>query len=149
MQVKDHGHAQSRGHLSSARCDLWEQNMMWRDKDPPIITKTTGALTFFPKRTVINIKIACTVSFVMSCLQPYFFPHISSILFLVLILKPFRKAFDGMEAARTCQNPREVSSTHSSPCKTLPRPSRDPRGIPPTPVMTRNAYSSSQLRCGS
>uniref|UniRef100_A0A8D0DGM2 FERM domain containing 4B n=1 Tax=Sander lucioperca TaxID=283035 RepID=A0A8D0DGM2_SANLU len=40
---------------------------------------------------------------------------------------------------------REVSSTHSSPYKTLPRP-RDPRSMPPTPVMTRNAYSSSQLR---
>uniref|UniRef100_A0A8C4H2H3 FERM domain containing 4B n=1 Tax=Dicentrarchus labrax TaxID=13489 RepID=A0A8C4H2H3_DICLA len=42
---------------------------------------------------------------------------------------------------------REVSSTHSSPYKTLPRPPRDPRSMPPTPVMTRNAYSSSQLRC--
>uniref|UniRef100_A0A672YUS2 FERM domain containing 4Bb n=1 Tax=Sphaeramia orbicularis TaxID=375764 RepID=A0A672YUS2_9TELE len=41
---------------------------------------------------------------------------------------------------------REVSSTHSSPYKTLPRPPRDPRSMPPTPVMTRNAYSSSQLR---
>uniref|UniRef100_A0A3Q3AB46 FERM domain containing 4Bb n=1 Tax=Kryptolebias marmoratus TaxID=37003 RepID=A0A3Q3AB46_KRYMA len=56
-----------------------------------------------------------------------------------------RKAFDSMEAAHNCLNPREVSSTHSSPCKTLPRP-RDPRSMPPTPVMTRNAYSSSQLR---
>uniref|UniRef100_A0A4W6DF57 FERM domain containing 4B n=1 Tax=Lates calcarifer TaxID=8187 RepID=A0A4W6DF57_LATCA len=42
---------------------------------------------------------------------------------------------------------RDVSSTHSSPYKTLPRPPRDPRSMPPTPVMTRNAYSSSQLRC--
>uniref|UniRef100_A0A3Q3WDW3 FERM domain-containing protein n=1 Tax=Mola mola TaxID=94237 RepID=A0A3Q3WDW3_MOLML len=33
---------------------------------------------------------------------------------------------------------REVSSTHSSPYKTLPRPPRDPRSMPPTPVMTRN-----------
>uniref|UniRef100_A0A3Q2DPD8 FERM domain containing 4Bb n=1 Tax=Cyprinodon variegatus TaxID=28743 RepID=A0A3Q2DPD8_CYPVA len=41
---------------------------------------------------------------------------------------------------------REVSSTNSSPYKTLPRPPRDPRSMPPTPVMTRNAYSSSQLR---
>uniref|UniRef100_A0A8C2ZZL4 FERM domain containing 4B n=1 Tax=Cyclopterus lumpus TaxID=8103 RepID=A0A8C2ZZL4_CYCLU len=41
---------------------------------------------------------------------------------------------------------REVSSTHSSPYKTLPRPPRDPRSMPATPVMTRNAYSSSQLR---
>uniref|UniRef100_A0A3B3VEU1 FERM domain containing 4B n=1 Tax=Poecilia latipinna TaxID=48699 RepID=A0A3B3VEU1_9TELE len=43
-------------------------------------------------------------------------------------------------------NQREVSSTNSSPYKTLPRPPRDPRSMPPTPVMTRNAYSSSQLR---
>lgn len=98
--------------------------------------------------TVINKMITCTVSFLMSCSQPYFVPHISSIFFLVLILNHFRKASDGMEAAHTCKNPREVSSTHSSPCKTLPRPPRDPRSIPPTPVMTRNAYSSSQLRCG-
>uniref|UniRef100_A0A3Q3N7Y8 FERM domain containing 4B n=1 Tax=Mastacembelus armatus TaxID=205130 RepID=A0A3Q3N7Y8_9TELE len=41
---------------------------------------------------------------------------------------------------------REDSSTHSSPYKTLPRPPRDPRSMPPTPAMTRNAYSSSQLR---
>uniref|UniRef100_A0AAY4EB61 FERM domain-containing protein n=1 Tax=Denticeps clupeoides TaxID=299321 RepID=A0AAY4EB61_9TELE len=41
---------------------------------------------------------------------------------------------------------REVSSTHSSPYKTLPRHPRDARSVPQTPVMTRNAYSSSQLR---
>ncbi|XP_061591458.1 FERM domain-containing protein 4B isoform X1 [Cololabis saira] len=57
-----------------------------------------------------------------------------------------RLAFDGKEASHYYQNPSEVSSTHSSPYKTLPRPSRDPRSMPPTPVMTRNAYSSSQLR---
>ncbi|KAM9750770.1 FERM domain-containing protein 4B isoform 2-T2 [Menidia menidia] len=34
----------------------------------------------------------------------------------------------------------------SSPYKTLPRPPRDPHSMPPTPAMTRNAYSSSQLR---
>uniref|UniRef100_A0A669E7P4 FERM domain containing 4B n=1 Tax=Oreochromis niloticus TaxID=8128 RepID=A0A669E7P4_ORENI len=50
------------------------------------------------------------------------------------------------QASNYYQNPREVSSTHSSPYKTLPRPPRDPRSMPPTPVMTRNAYSSSQLR---
>uniref|UniRef100_A0A669C675 FERM domain containing 4B n=1 Tax=Oreochromis niloticus TaxID=8128 RepID=A0A669C675_ORENI len=54
---------------------------------------------------------------------------------------------DAQEASNYYQNPREVSSTHSSPYKTLPRPPRDPRSMPPTPVMTRNAYSSSQLRC--
>uniref|UniRef100_A0A8C5CA15 FERM domain containing 4B n=1 Tax=Gadus morhua TaxID=8049 RepID=A0A8C5CA15_GADMO len=43
---------------------------------------------------------------------------------------------------------REVSSSGSSPYKTLPRPAKDPRSMPPTPVMTRNAYSSSQLRTG-
>ncbi|XP_053280754.1 FERM domain-containing protein 4B [Pleuronectes platessa] len=57
-----------------------------------------------------------------------------------------RLAFEGQSGSHYYQNPREVSSTHSSPCKTLPRPSRDPRSMPPTPVMTRNAYSSSQLR---
>ncbi|CAJ1084744.1 FERM domain-containing protein 4B-like isoform X1 [Xyrichtys novacula] len=57
-----------------------------------------------------------------------------------------RLAFEGQEAPHCYQNPREVSSTHSSPYKTLPRPPRDPRSMPPTPVMTRNAYSSSQLR---
>ncbi|XP_031421980.1 FERM domain-containing protein 4B isoform X2 [Clupea harengus] len=41
---------------------------------------------------------------------------------------------------------REVSSTHSSPYKTMPRHLRDARSMPQTPVMTRNAYSSSQLR---
>lgn len=59
---------------------------------------------------------------------------------------PFRLAFEGQDASHYCHSPREVSSTHSSPYKTLPRPARDPRSMPPTPVMTRNAYSSSQLR---
>ncbi|KAM7405048.1 hypothetical protein PAMP_012338 [Pampus punctatissimus] len=58
-----------------------------------------------------------------------------------------RLAFEGQEASHYYHNhPGEVSSTHSSPYKTLPRPPRDPRSMPPTPVMTRNAYSSSQLR---
>ncbi|TMS15824.1 FERM domain-containing protein 4B [Larimichthys crocea] len=57
-----------------------------------------------------------------------------------------RLAFEGQETSHYYQNPKEVSSTHSSPYKTLPRPPRDPRSMPPTPVMTRNAYSSSQLR---
>uniref|UniRef100_A0A3Q2ZBS9 FERM domain containing 4B n=1 Tax=Hippocampus comes TaxID=109280 RepID=A0A3Q2ZBS9_HIPCM len=51
------------------------------------------------------------------------------------------------EASLYYHNPRETSSTHSSPYKTLPRAPRDPRSMPPTPAMTRNAYSSSQLRC--
>ncbi|XP_045912584.1 FERM domain-containing protein 4B isoform X3 [Micropterus dolomieu] len=57
-----------------------------------------------------------------------------------------RLAFEGQEASPYYQNPRDVSSTHSSPYKTVPRPPRDQRSMPPTPVMTRNAYSSSQLR---
>ncbi|XP_075898117.1 FERM domain-containing protein 4B-like isoform X2 [Nelusetta ayraudi] len=57
-----------------------------------------------------------------------------------------RLAFESQEAPHYYQNPREASSSHSSPFKTLPRPPRDPRSMPPTPVMTRNAYSSSQLR---
>ncbi|XP_028439821.1 FERM domain-containing protein 4B [Perca flavescens] len=56
-----------------------------------------------------------------------------------------RLAFEGQDASHYYTNAREVSSTHSSPYKTLPRP-RDPRSMPPIPVMTRNAYSSSQLR---
>ncbi|XP_041080835.1 FERM domain-containing protein 4B-like [Polyodon spathula] len=43
-------------------------------------------------------------------------------------------------------NHREALSTHSSPYKTPARQPRDARSMPPTPVMTRNAYSSSQLR---
>ncbi|XP_051947779.1 FERM domain-containing protein 4B-like isoform X1 [Xyrauchen texanus] len=45
--------------------------------------------------------------------------------------------------------PREVFSAQSSPCKTLPRMQRNPRSLPQTPVMPRNAYSSSQLRSES
>nr|XP_015202753.1 PREDICTED: FERM domain-containing protein 4B isoform X2 [Lepisosteus oculatus] len=41
---------------------------------------------------------------------------------------------------------REALSTHSSPYKIPARQPRDARSMPPTPVMTRNAYSSSQLR---
>uniref|UniRef100_A0A3B4GPR2 FERM domain-containing protein 4B-like n=1 Tax=Pundamilia nyererei TaxID=303518 RepID=A0A3B4GPR2_9CICH len=61
---------------------------------------------------------------------------------------PLDDGVDGQEASNYYQNPREVSSTHSSPYKTLPRPPRDPRSMPPTPVMTRNAYSS-RHRSGS
>ncbi|KAM6977184.1 FERM domain-containing protein 4B [Aplochiton taeniatus] len=58
-----------------------------------------------------------------------------------------RLAFNGQESPQHYhQQPREVSSAHTSPYKTVPRPARDPRSMPPTPVMTRNAYSSSQLR---
>uniref|UniRef100_A0A3P8WQI4 FERM domain containing 4B n=1 Tax=Cynoglossus semilaevis TaxID=244447 RepID=A0A3P8WQI4_CYNSE len=62
------------------------------------------------------------------------------------VLRPYRLAFEGQEGSHHYSNTREVSSTHSSPYKTLPRPPRDPRSMPPTPVLTRNAYSSSQLR---
>lgn len=85
--------------------------------------------------------------FIVSCLQPRSFPRSFFFKNPLLILHPFRLAFEGQEASSYYQNPREVSSTHSSPYKTLPRPPRDPRSMPPTPVMTRNAYSSSQLRC--
>ncbi|XP_068600912.1 FERM domain-containing protein 4B [Brachionichthys hirsutus] len=57
-----------------------------------------------------------------------------------------RLVYEDQEASHYNQNPREASSAHTSPYKTLPRPPRDPRSMPPTPVMTRNAYSSSQLR---
>ncbi|XP_043080802.1 FERM domain-containing protein 4B isoform X4 [Puntigrus tetrazona] len=42
--------------------------------------------------------------------------------------------------------PREVFSAQSSPCKTLARTPKDLGSLPQTPVMPRNAYSSSQLR---
>lgn len=89
-------------------------------------------------------------------LRPHSFPHSSSafsLLFCCFFCTPLRKphlyrlAFESQEAPHYYQNPREASSSHSSPFKTLPRPPRDPRSMPPTPVMTRNAYSSSQLRC--
>ncbi|XP_043564262.1 FERM domain-containing protein 4B-like isoform X2 [Chiloscyllium plagiosum] len=41
---------------------------------------------------------------------------------------------------------RELSSTHSSPYRTQGRQFHGGRSMPATPVMTRNAYSSSQLR---
>ncbi|KAI1890962.1 hypothetical protein AGOR_G00158980 [Albula goreensis] len=41
---------------------------------------------------------------------------------------------------------REALSTHSSPYKPPSRQPRDAHSMPPTPVMTRNAYSSIQLR---
>lgn len=78
--------------------------------------------------------------FVMSCFLLGSFSPISR-------LPLFRFVCDGQAALQYCQNPSEGSSTHSSPYKTLPRPPRDPRSMPATPVMTRNAYSSSQLRC--
>lgn len=91
-------------------------------------------------------------------LRPHSFPHSSSafslffvgfFFFCTPLRKPhlYRLAFESQEAPQYYQNPREASSSHSSPFKTLPRPPRDPRSMPPTPVMTRNAYSSSQLRC--
>uniref|UniRef100_A0A8C6MHC9 FERM domain containing 4B n=1 Tax=Nothobranchius furzeri TaxID=105023 RepID=A0A8C6MHC9_NOTFU len=79
--------------------------------------------------------------------SPHSFPHISPPAFYSLQYRnPSRLAYDGLEASHTHQNTREPSSTHSSPYKTLPRPPRDPRSTPPTPALTRNAYSSSQLR---
>eukprot|EP00062_Callorhinchus_milii_P010423 gi/632955299/ref/XP_007893399.1/ PREDICTED: FERM domain-containing protein 4B isoform X1 [Callorhinchus milii] len=41
---------------------------------------------------------------------------------------------------------RELSSTHSSPYRTQGRQSQGGRSMPATPVLTRNAYSSSHLR---
>lgn len=82
------------------------------------------------------MSIKCT----LLCLKPRFLDPL-------LTSHPFRLAYDGKEASNCYQNQREDSSNHSSPYKTPPRPPRDPRSMPPTPVMTRNAYSSSQLRC--
>ncbi|KAG5835718.1 hypothetical protein ANANG_G00246980 [Anguilla anguilla] len=41
---------------------------------------------------------------------------------------------------------RDALSTHSSPYRLPSRQPRDAHSVPPTPVMTRNAYSSIQLR---
>ncbi|KAM8830432.1 FERM domain-containing protein 4B isoform 2-T3 [Synchiropus picturatus] len=51
-----------------------------------------------------------------------------------------RIAFEGQ------LGPRAVSSTQSSPYRTVPRPPRDPHSMSSSPIMTRNAYSSIQLR---
>lgn len=77
---------------------------------------------------------------------PHSFPYMS---FFLSSPEPilFRLAFESPEASSYRHNPREVSSAHSSLYKTLPRPPRDPRSMPPTPVLTRSAYSSGQLRC--
>nr|XP_040058758.1 FERM domain-containing protein 4B isoform X4 [Gasterosteus aculeatus aculeatus]XP_040058759.1 FERM domain-containing protein 4B isoform X5 [Gasterosteus aculeatus aculeatus] len=40
----------------------------------------------------------------------------------------------------------DALSSHSSPLKAASRQPRDARSMPPTPLLTRNAYSSSQLR---
>lgn len=86
----------------------------------------------------------CLVMFAASLLSSHLIPFFFFSLFDPLLSPhPFRLAFEGQEASHYYQNPREVCS----PYKTLPRPPRDPRSMPPTPVMTRNAYSSSQLRC--
>uniref|UniRef100_A0A8D0AR01 FERM domain containing 4B n=1 Tax=Sander lucioperca TaxID=283035 RepID=A0A8D0AR01_SANLU len=90
--------------------------------------------------------LAESMIFAVSCgLIPFLTSHLIPF-FLFLFFPssphPFRLAFEGQDASHYYQNAREVSSTHSSPYKTLPRP-RDPRSMPPTPVMTRNAYSTS------
>ncbi|KAM7423184.1 hypothetical protein PAMA_010962 [Pampus argenteus] len=41
---------------------------------------------------------------------------------------------------------RDALSSHSSPYKPASRQPRDARSMPPTPLLTRNAYSSTQLR---
>ena len=43
---------------------------------------------------------------------------------------------------------RDALSSHSSPFKPASRQPRDARSMPPTPLLTRNAYSSNQLRWG-
>ncbi|XP_072541006.1 FERM domain-containing protein 4B isoform X2 [Salminus brasiliensis] len=42
---------------------------------------------------------------------------------------------------------RDALSTHSSPYYPASKHSRDSRSMPPTPQLTRNAFSSTQLRC--
>uniref|UniRef100_UPI0037E7C558 FERM domain-containing protein 4B isoform X2 n=1 Tax=Semicossyphus pulcher TaxID=241346 RepID=UPI0037E7C558 len=43
-------------------------------------------------------------------------------------------------------NHRDALSSHNSPFKLASRQPRDARSMPPTPILTRNAYSSTQLR---
>ncbi|XP_076423556.1 FERM domain-containing protein 4B isoform X5 [Peromyscus maniculatus bairdii] len=56
----------------------------------------------------------------------------------------FRKSSINDQFMDTRQS-REVLSTHSSPYKTLERRPQGGRSMPTTPVLTRNAYSSSHL----
>lgn len=162
--VKGHVHGQSKHPLSSVQCDHWVQIMIWTDRHHQgkiTITKTTaGGETVAMKSCVksdlfhnaIESLRVLGIKQYLSCHVCILIPFLESHLLLFFfdplpIPHPFRLAFEGQEASHYYQNPREVSSTHSSPYKTLPRPPRDPRSMPPTPVMTRNAYSSSQLRC--
>ncbi|KAK7915785.1 hypothetical protein WMY93_011546 [Mugilogobius chulae] len=57
-----------------------------------------------------------------------------------------RLAPESTDVPHYYQKPRQVSSANNSPYKSLPRGPRDACSMPPTPIMTRNAYSSSQLR---
>uniref|UniRef100_A0A3B4ARA8 FERM domain-containing protein n=1 Tax=Periophthalmus magnuspinnatus TaxID=409849 RepID=A0A3B4ARA8_9GOBI len=63
-------------------------------------------------------------------------------------LSPMRSLGADYEADRQGPNRenQQVSSANNSPYKSLPRAPRDACSLPPTPIMTRNAYSSSQLR---
>lgn len=56
----------------------------------------------------------------------------------------FRKSSINEQLGDTRQS-REMLSTHSSPYKTLERRPQGGRSMPTTPVLTRNAYSSSHL----
>ncbi|XP_067854986.1 FERM domain-containing protein 4B-like isoform X2 [Heptranchias perlo] len=53
---------------------------------------------------------------------------------------------DGYYLQDILHSHRELSSTHSSPYRTQGRQCHGGRSMPATPVLTRNAYSSSQLR---
>lgn len=169
VSVRGHGHDQPKVHLSSVQCDRWGWNMIWRDRDlggNTTITRTAAGREmdilhqsllllhcgiFISLKADLSLKYTnniMSIIFTLSCLKPHSFPRISSLCFdPLLIPHPFRLAYDSQEVSNYYQNQREDSSNHSSPYKTLPRPPRDPRSMPPTPVMTRNAYSSSQLRC--
>lgn len=43
-------------------------------------------------------------------------------------------------------NHADALSSHISPYKPASRQPRDARSMPPTPLLTRNAYSSTQIR---
>lgn len=158
--------AQSKVHRSLAQCDHWEQSTIWRDRDLQRKTTTRPAAgakgncdvpgRLRGRNVAWNEAVTlCFDQILVLCVIVFCF--FFSIFIPVLkfhplyfdpfpVLRPYRLAFEGQEGSHHYSNTREVSSTHSSPYKTLPRPPRDPRSMPPTPVLTRNAYSSSQLR---
>ncbi|XP_051874971.1 FERM domain-containing protein 4B-like isoform X1 [Pristis pectinata] len=62
------------------------------------------------------------------------------------VIHPRYTSNDGCYLQDILHGHRELSSTHSSPYRSQGRQCHGGRSMPATPVLTRNAYSSSQLR---